>query len=288
MEPASGLGVAATSMLASRQVTVVQLAPSAYAGASHPTPRRLDAFVGQSYFDGFVAVTAWARDDVRRLLPPELELASPVSGQSALHAVIFVFGTPTDCVMRFAGLPIPACPDYHELGVAVPFVVRRADHALHLYIARMYASYPPAVWAGNTYYGFSKELADVQRGADRFCVAGFGGQSVFEASTTTSDVDATGEFEPVRALFMLPVLGRRRDGSVVCSHFDWDVRGVPVRSARAQLLLDGACAGGVTGQRWQLVPDETFAFTGMRWRLSWPGQCAGVRSMTMRATPERD
>lgn len=120
------------------------LDPSAFLGEPHDGRRDANAFVGEARFDGCVTVTAWRRADAAALLPPELVLAPRVRDTREAHPVMTLFGTQWDGVMRFAGLAWPSGPPYHEVGVAVPFVTRRDGHALHLYMARMYASYPPA------------------------------------------------------------------------------------------------------------------------------------------------
>src|SRR5262249_44188213 len=133
---------------------------------------------------------------------------------------------------RFAGIPWPGGPAYHEVGMAIPFVTRRGGHSLHLYMAGMYASYPPAVWAGNLYFGFSKEVAQVHwDGA--LCVVTLGdGSTVFRADVKANGEASTAGFERVRGLFRLPVFGRRADGSLACSLFDWDSADALVRPAR--------------------------------------------------------
>ena len=257
-------------------MTACPLDPSAFLARPHATRRGADVFVGQSRFDGHVTIISWPRDDVAHLLPPELALASAAgSTPPARHPVAVVFGTQTDSVIHFARLALPGGPAYHEVGVAIPFVTQREGHASHVYMARMYASYPPAVWAGNVYYGFSKELADVRWDGKRFDVNRRGGARILQAAVEgIAEGDAAHAFETVRTLFRLPVLGRRRDGSLVCSHFDWDVRDAQVRQSDVRLSLDAALDAGAP-VRCSHVPGATYALRGMRWRLSWPVFCAG-------------
>jgi hypothetical protein len=247
------------------------LDPGTFLGGPHGRPARPGFFVGQSRFHGYVTVTAWAREEVIRLLPPELALA-PCAGETASsHPVAFVFGKHVDTVRHFAGVALPGSPAYNELGMAVPFVTRRGGRALHLYMVRMYANYPPAVWAGNIYYGFSKELAEVTWYGPIFVVARSAGALLLHAQVGQSTpANGAADFEAVRGLFGLPVLGRRAGGSLVCSHFDWDARDASVRSAHAYVSLDGPVTPGLTPRRVDALPGTTFAVDGMRWRLSWP------------------
>jgi hypothetical protein len=188
--------------------------------------------------------------------------------------VAFVFGKHVDTVRHFAGVALPGSPAYNELGMAVPFVTRQDGRALHLYMARMYASYAPAVWAGNIYYGFSKELAEVGWYGPIFVVARPAGPLILHAQVDEGPAaEGDHRFEPVRRLFELPVLGCRVDGALVCSHFDWDVREASVRPAHAYVSLDGTVTPGLTPSRADALPGATFAVEGMRWRLSWPTSC---------------
>ena len=250
------------------------LDPATFHGDPHGRPEQRSFIVGQSRFHGYITVTTWAREEVARLLPPDLTLA-PCAGETAsCHPVAFVFGKHVDTVRHFAGVALPGSPAYHELGMAVPFVTRRGGRALHLYMARMYASYPPAVWAGNIYYGFSKELAEVGWYGPIFVVARPAGALLLHVQVGQQVPDAAGaDFEAVRGLFGLPVLGYRADGALVCSYFDWDVRDAGVRPAHASVSLDGPVASGVAAGRVDALPGATFAVDGMRWRLSWPTRC---------------
>jgi hypothetical protein len=137
----------------------------------------------------------------------------------------------------------------------------------------MYANYPPAVWAGNLYYGFSKEVADVAWHGPIFVVTRPAGPLILHAQVGDGAPLPPSEFEAVRGLFDLPVLGKRADGSLVCSHFGWDVRDASVHRARACVTLEDPETFGPTPRRYHGVPDSTFVVAGMRWRLSWPTIC---------------
>lgn len=248
------------------------LEPSSFGGTPHAAPGRREAFVGQSRFDGGVVVGWWPRAQVAALLPAELSLAPRADAADDRHPILVVLGTQADGVVRFAGVAWPGGPDYQEVAIAVPFVTRRDGHALHLYMARMYASYPPAVWAGNVYYGFSKTLASVAWDGTCCAVRARDGGVLLDATVRPHAGDGAGPFEPVRRLFLLPVLGRRQDRTLTCSRFDWDAREASIRSATARLALAPAESRGAAAD----VPAAAaFSVRGLRWQLTWPGRCAG-------------
>ncbi len=116
-------------------------------------------FVGQARFNGCIAFCNWPRRDVEALLPKELELAANASSSAAVHPVAFIFGEQTLGATIFAGITLPLGVHYHEFALAIPFVKHRHGRYLHTFIPRMYSSYFPAVWHGNTYYGLAKEMA---------------------------------------------------------------------------------------------------------------------------------
>jgi hypothetical protein len=247
------------------------LDPVAFLGDPEGRPARPGSFVGQSTFQGYVAVTTWPRQEVTRLLPRGLTLVQSAGETASCHPVAFVFGRHVDTVRLFAGVAFPGSPAYSELGMAVPFVTGRGGRMPHLYMARMYASFAPAVWAGNMYYGFSKELADVDWYGPIFVVARPAGALLLHVLVGHSASTANrGDFEAVRGLFGLPVLGCRADGALVSSHFDWDVREARIRPAHVSISLDGAVLPGLAPRLVDALPGATFAVDGMRWQLSWP------------------
>jgi hypothetical protein len=78
----------------------------------------------------------------------------------------------------------------------------------------------------------------------------------------------------VRAVFDLPIIGQRDDGSYVTSHFGWDFAAARVRSVRATLPISDALAPGITALTCSCLPSATFEVQRMIWRLSWPSALA--------------
>jgi len=80
-------------------------------------------------------------------------------------------------------------------------------------------------------------------------------------------------FEAMRRVFAMPVIGRRDDGSYVCSYFGWDFREALVRASDSFVSIDGPLLVGLTPRQCHDVPGGTFEVRGMLWRLSWPAPC---------------
>jgi hypothetical protein len=233
------------------------------------------SYAGQAAFDGCIACCNWPSSDVARILPPELALAENRSARVDLHPVAFVFGEQRQGATIFGGITFPLGVNYHELALAVPFVKHRQGQRLHTFVPRMYSSFYPATWAGNAHYGLGKEMATMSREATRFVVAAQGRQLV-EASW-----DAVGDwmpgagcelpnFDAMRRVFALPVMGRRADGSYVTSYFGWDFGAAQVRAARLRLSIDQELGPGLVPRRCAGLELGTFEVRRMIWRLSWP------------------
>lgn len=244
-------------------------AGGARAALCYGRARPMTRYVGESRFDGCVAFATCPRAALATLLPPDVEPVGAGSGE--MHPVVFVFGEQTEGAFLFGGFSFPMGIRYHEAAIIVPAVCRRGDGRLHNFIPRMYASYFPAVWNGNTHYGYGKELAALGWHDRTFVVAGDGDRPRLAAS-----VDGAGPWAPaagtpagldrVRALGGAPVLGRRGDGVFVASTFDWDFADADVRMVRTDVTTDvlGRCPSAAA---------EAFEIRGMRWRVSWPAAC---------------
>src|SRR5882724_2942985 len=229
---------------------------------------------GQARFNGVVMFVNWSRRDVEAVLPGEIELAANGLAPD-LHPVVFILGEQTEGALIFFFFQAEDGIRYHEVGIAVPFVRHGPNRELHIYIPRIYSSYFPAVWNGNVHYGFAKKLARIwQEGAA--LVVGEDGAPLLRA-----DVEPAGDwwpgarcplanFEAMRAVFALPVLGRRADGRYVCSRFDWAFGDALVRQAEARVCIEVPLGQGLTPRRCPIVREGAFELRGMLWRLSWP------------------
>ncbi len=251
------------------------LGRDAFGGDDRPeTAADTAPLAGQARFNGAVLFFNWSRRDVEAVLPAEVTLAAN-SLAPALHPVVFIVGEQTEGALIFGGFTIPTGIRYHEVAIAVPFVRHGRDPGLHIYIPRIYSSYFPAVWNGNVHYGFAKRLARIRREAASFVVAGDG------APLLRAEFEPAGDwlpgahcplehFEAMRAVFALPVIGRRGDGRYVGSRFDWRFEDALVRRIGAQVWIEASLGQGLTPRRCPVEPESGFELRGMLWRLSWP------------------
>ena len=79
----------------------------------------------------------------------------------------------------------------------------------------------------------------------------------------------------MRAVFALPVIGCRQDGTYVCSYFGWDFRDATVRPSDSCVSVDAHLVAGCGPRLCHDVAAGTFEVQGMIWRLSWPADCRG-------------
>jgi hypothetical protein len=233
-------------------------------------------FMGEARFDGCIVFTNWPRPEVERLLPPELQLAANTSGLSDVHPVAFMFGALRQTTILLAGIAIPTGVEYHELLMAIPFVIHRRGRYLHTYIARMFSSAPASVFVGNTYYGFAKSLATMRWQGPIFLVTGAGGALLLHAAVEPGNGRSRGNTGPTANLaameeaLTLPLLGRRADGSLVCSYFAFDFSGGGVGPADAYVSIDALLLPGLSPRR-RYDPDSgSVQIRDAVWRLSWP------------------
>jgi hypothetical protein len=240
------------------------------------------SYAGQAYFNGCIAFCNWRKEDAAALLPAELELAENTSSAPEVHPVVFTFGEQTEGATIFGGMTFPMGVSYHEFAFAIPFVKHRRGRNLHTFVPRMYSSYFPATWTGNAHYGFGKEMAAMQWQDALFVVATAAGETLF-----TSAVESVGDwvsgrgcdlpnFAAMRAVFTLPIVGRRSDGTFVASYFGWDFDVAQVRPARATLSIVAQLTGGLTPQTYAGLDSGTFEIRRMIWRLGRAGRRSRV------------
>ena len=235
-------------------------------------------FPGLARFDGCLVATAWARRDVEALLPEELELAPNVSAAPDVHPVVFVFGEHHGGTAVYGGLTVPLAVDYGEFVLAVPFARVRGGPHLHVWVPRMFSSYFPATWSGNVYYGFTKDMARMTWHGPVWVMTGETGELLVHAAVEpAADWSparlASAHLDPLRAIFALPLVGRRADGTLVTSYFGWDFADAAVRRVGAEVSLDGTLVPGLAPRRCHAVPGGAFEVRNLVWRLSWPAAC---------------
>jgi hypothetical protein len=224
------------------------------------------ATAGEATFSGCIAKIDVARDILTSKLPPSVVLPQK---DSSTYPCLLVFGEQLDGTTFFGGLPVRWGIRYHELMVAIPFVLWAGDPGEHLFVLGMTCDFWPAVWNGNYYYGFHKRLAQMGWSGQGFSVAGENHRPGFHAVLRPAGKVAGRKLDQIRAAAALSVLGQRNDGVFVRSRFDWDLRETATEAASLSLTL---------GPHFRELPaassarqDDTYWIREMRWRLSWPG-----------------
>jgi hypothetical protein len=237
------------------------------------------SFAAESTFNGHIAVFHWTREEVTRLLPPDLELAvNPLSGPE-VHPVALVFGDQTEGAWIVGGRRLPLGFAYQELALAIPFVRRRGGRYLHVHVPRMYSSYFPVVWNGNAQYGLGKRMGRMTIEGPFFVLTDGDGTLLLHAAVEPRGGWVPGpacgwpNFAAVREMIALPFVGRTARGIYTCSYFGWDFAGAQVRPVDCSVSFDAPIVDGLTS-RWCYDTDmASFEVRGMAWRLTWPMAC---------------
>jgi len=253
------------------------LGRDSFLGACLDAPKL--TFVGRADFNGCIAFFNWSRVDVARVLPSELELAANVSVTPDVHPLVLIFGEQERGATIFGGMTLPTGVGYYELGMAIPFVTHRRGRHLHNFIPLMYSSFFPPIWAGNVHYGFSKAFAAMRWEDSLFIVTRPDGALLLRATVEPAGDWVPGRncdlpnFDEMRSVFALPVLGRRQDGTYVKSYFRWDYGAARVRAVRAAVSIEAKLIEGVAPRTCMSLRSATFEVQRMEWRISWPASC---------------
>jgi hypothetical protein len=244
---------------------------------------------GQSTYDGTVVVSMLERALVQAILPGDLTLAQP-QAMLTHHPVVHLIGQQRDLYPVFQGVqqPIRTLPDYREMILLIPYVVRGTGLEWHNYAARMYLDNQQAVNGGNTVYAYAKELATlVYTTKPPHTDARVAVQTI---PFFTSAVELTGawrnaanahatipRWDDLIELFNMPVLGYD-SARVLCSYFEWTLTSAefaPATSIFAFLesFRPGMAAWVALGPM-NSAPDGAIGVRGVRWRLaSLPSFC---------------
>jgi hypothetical protein len=220
--------------------------------------------IAQATFRGCVAVVRLVGSALRDVLPSSVHLPEP---DASSVACLLLFGEQQNATTCFAGVPMPWGVRYHELMVAVPFVRWNGGTHPHLFVHRMLCDYWPAVWVGNSYYGFNKSLARVTWDGRRFSANDESNPRLFCADLLTHQPAPRQALAWIESAARLPVLGRRADSTFVPSRFEWDFEPAIIRRTKLRLLL---CQGSLGLLLENRSDEDAYWVEGMRWRLSWP------------------
>jgi hypothetical protein len=243
--------------------------PMSGTGTAHLSPI---AVLGQATFGGCVAVVRLARAELRSALPPSIRLPEP---DVSPVACLLLFGEQRDAKTCVAGVPMPWGVRYRELMVAVPFVRWTRGEDPYLFVYRMVCDYWPAVWVGNSYYGFSKSFARMKWDGRQFSAHDESDQLLFCAELVSDQPAPRDAFAWIESAARLPVLGRREDGKLVSSWFEWDFEPATVSSATLHVTLGQGLYGPFHEDR-PVTAEGAYRVEGMRWRLSWPASVPSV------------
>jgi hypothetical protein len=223
------------------------------------------AVAGQATFSGCLAVVRVAPQALRSRLPASVSLPPDSADE---YPCLLAFGEQLEGAAVFGGLTVPLGVRYRELMVAIPFVSWDRVPGDHLFVSGMVCDFWPAVWNGNTYWGFSKRFAPMSWDGGRLLVQGGEGVVDFCGVVNAGSRTSWEAFDWIQSAAALPVLGLRDNGTVVRSRFEWDFQAAAVESAWLDLTV---------AERFDELPHETaachvcaYTVEGMRWRLGWP------------------
>jgi len=229
-------------------------------------PRPSTAIASQAAFAGCLAVIDVERQSLLTTLPPSVALPR---NDSTTYPCIVAFGELTDGITFLGGLPLRWDIRYHELMVAIPFVLWDRAPGEHLFIPGMMCDFVPAVWIGNVYYGFRKRFAQMNWDGERFSAAEENQQPSFWAALGSHRQAPGSSLGWIRSAAALSVLSHRQDGLFVVSRFDWDFQEAAVEAASLHLTLGRQFRELPKGE-YTACHDHAYRVRRMRWRLSWP------------------
>jgi hypothetical protein len=219
---------------------------------------------GEAIFSGCLARVPAHRSTLESILPPRVALPQ---SHSANHPCVLLFGEQADGATYFGGVPMRWGVRYHELMFAVPFVRCEGFASSCLFVSAMACDFWPAVWNGNVYYAFQKQLSDMRWEGDCFSVSSHQGSTSLVATCRRITGTADDALAWMRAVSALPVLGAHDDGSVVRSRFEWTFSEATVEHADVRVNITDMVRGMTPGQH---QTADALLVSGMKWRLSWP------------------
>ena len=259
--------------------TLPFLGPQNFSGTY--SPRCGNATVGgYANYQGNIVFTNLDRNVVQTIVPAGLKLASNTVG-STQHPVLFMYGHQQDTSWFVGGTLIPGGAPYQELMLLVPFVQETSGTRWHTHVVRMYLDNWTAIWIGDTFFAYAKEWGtSVESGT---AVSEFsGGAQKFQANIvpngaalTNAQAEATlPNYAAIKSILDMPVVGRRADGTLVCSYFELDFTSAmitPVRSTHQFLdpfvptMSSWLGLGTLTN-----VVDGAIAVQNITWRIKQP------------------
>jgi len=246
-------------------------------GIGEASPKSDGSFVVETRFRGCIVRCELPRADVARILPPGVRLENARRRPAARHPVVFIFGDHDRSTVLFATLRLPTGVQFHEMVIAVPFVRAAADPTTAVYLPRVFSTEPVVTWSGNAHYGYAKRLVPLEWLGDTWVASDEAGALLAHAVVEPHGPWERAATSPLAsfpaALGRLRVLGCRSDGSVVRSHFEWDLSESWIRPLRASVSVDAPLGRGMEAGAYASA--EAVEVADMGWRLSWPDASSG-------------
>jgi acetoacetate decarboxylase len=253
-------------------------------------PRAADMQDGaQSTYDGSIVVTLIDRALVANVLPSGFTLASRSDGGSE-HPVIHLVGHQRNLKLVNGGVLQQAPdPDYQEVILLVPFVLRGNGTKFHSFVVRMYLDDLAAIAIGNTVFAYNKELGALAESGPSdnltmqvwlLLVKFFQGNVQLTGQWIASNAAGTAvpRWSDLQRIFDMPILGvDTLVGTTavvreVCSYWEWDYTNAEVCAATSQHRFFHPFRYGMDG--WvnlgslSSAADGAVAIRGLRWRLA--------------------
>jgi hypothetical protein len=251
---------------------------------------------GQSTYNGSIAVTQLDRSLVQSALPGDLRLAQRLDGGNT-HPVIHLVGHQRNLKYLSNGIPIDSpIPDYQEMILLIPFVIRGSGSKWHNFVVRMYLNSAVPIILGDLVYAYAKlpgQLAE--SGARDDLTTAITDLSVTFLLVFKDDVRVTGPWstsdtaglalppwKDLQEILKMPLLGadvaQNTIVRTVCSYWEWDLTSAEVAPVTSRHQYLQACAEGMSGwvKLGQLSSDPkgSFAIRGLRWRMATaPADC---------------
>lgn len=246
-------------------------------------------FGGQSTYDGSITVTLLDRALVTNVLPSGYSLAARKDGQN-LHPVILLIGHQRDLKYLVDGVLMPASdPDYQEVILLIPFVVRAgAGMKWHTFAVRMYLDDLTAIAIGNSVLAYAKQPATIVESGTQVMttqVTPFLQSIDFQSDVTmtgswSSATSASGmlpRWTDLQTIFAMPIVGvdtglNNTAVREVCSYWEWDYSTADVAPTTSYHRFFKPFRSGMNG--WvALGPlsnalDGAIIVRGLRWRIA--------------------
>jgi len=238
------------------------------------------------------AVSALPRQNVQRMLPPQLSLAEQTLTNPDEHPVLFMFGSHSGVKPVF--LPISGS-SYREFILAIPYLrssgrrfrspdigmsghleaEAQADPVAHM--SRLYLDKWAPTMAGWV-YAYPKQRARIRSTENSYSIASYlGGRPLIRETTVTAlepPQSSPPDFSVIAPMFEQPFVQTYYGGLVACSVMTFHLDSATIRSATMQMTIEKAFLPGLEMGEKQFpgidqTPLGSFQID-VSWSLSYP------------------